>query len=428
MEMQEMLDQVKGLITQQADLHKKGLEDLKKNGSVPSEVQEKLEKMAKETTDLTNSYNDLKAKSDDLQKKNEELETRLNRKGLGVNPEEYKYTSLGEHVTESKEFKEALAGRFYERRNGTTGGMRIPDPFSFGVKDIVTESQGTSLIRSERRPGILQIPNIPLTIRSIMSVGRTSSNSVEYVKELAHTNAAAPQYSPGSSPASYDGALKAKSNITYTLANSPVRTIAHYMKASRQILDDVPQLQSEINNRLLYFLALEEEREILLGDGTEGELLGIIPQATAYDTDLDVANDTKIDTIRHAILQVTESKYLATNVVLHPRDWHDIELVKTNEGSTANQGAYLMSNPASGASPRLWGLPVLVSLQMSTDEFLVGNFPLGAQIFDRMESSVQIANQNEDDFVRNLITILAEERIALAVYRSDAFITGDFPQ
>jgi HK97 family phage major capsid protein len=200
------------------------------------------------------------------------------------------------------------------------------------------------------------------------------------------------------------------------------------MKASRQILDDVPQLQSEINNRLLYFLALEEEREILLGDGTAGELLGIIPQSTAYDTGYNVSGDTKIDTIRHAILQVTVSKYMATNIVLHPEDWHDIELVKTGEGTSANTGAYLMSNPASGAPSRLWGLPVLQSLQMTAGDFLVGNFPLGAQIFDRMEASVQIANQNEDDFIRNLITILAEERIALAVYRSDAFVEGDFPQ
>jgi HK97 family phage major capsid protein len=431
MEMKEMLDQVKTLINEQATLYKSALEEQKIFGKASAEKIEKLEKMAADSEKWTNAYNDLvkvTSAAEESKKRIDELETRLNRKGANGSTEEYKFTSLGEHATESKEFKDFIASRGYENRKGSTGTIRIPDPWSFGVKDIVTESQGTSLIRSERRAGILQIPNVPLTIRSIMAVGRTGSNSIEYVKEQAHTNNAGPQYSPNSSPAKYDGALKNKSEITYTLATSPVRTVAHYMKASRQILDDVPQLQSEINNRLLYFLALEEEREILLGDGTAGELLGIIPQSTAYDTAYNVSGDSKIDTIRHAILQVTVSKYMATNVVLHPEDWHDIELVKTGEGASANTGAYLMSNPASGAPSRLWGLPVLQSLQMTAGDFLVGNFPLGAQIFDRMEASVQIANQNEDDFIRNLITILAEERIALAVYRSDAFVEGDFPQ
>jgi HK97 family phage major capsid protein len=427
MEMQELLDQVKGLINQQADHHKAALKMKADKGEVPSEFIEKIDKLSEESTKLTNIYNDLQKETEDHKKRVAEVETRLNRKSAAQEEEDDKRRSIGEYVTESKEFKEYIASGRVQSRNGNTGKIAIPDPYSFGVKDIVTQVQGTTLIRNERRPGILQVPNIPLTVRSILSVGRTSSNAVEYVKESTQTNNAGPQWSP-ISPASgvQDGALKNKSDLTYTLVTTPVRLIATYMKASRQILDDVPQLQSEINNRLLYFLALEEELEILTGDGTAGQLLGIIPQATAYDTGLDVAGDSKIDTIRHALLQVTLSKYMPTNIVLHPQDWHDIELTKTGEGASANTGSYLMTNPSSQAAPRLWGRPVLESLNMTAGDFLVGNFPLGAQLFDRMEPGVQIATQNEDDFIRNMITILAEERVALAVYRADAFVEGTF--
>lgn len=424
MEMQEMLDKVKGLINEQADLYKKALDEQKVFGKASAEKIAKLEKMAEDTAKWTNAYNDLvkvQESTNELKKRADELETRLNRKGIIGTDGKDAITSFGELFTESKEFKEAVSRRFQDQRGASTGRVTLDNPLGF-VKDLVSEAtnQGGVLIRTERRPGILNIPNIPLTVRSILSVGRTSSNAIEYVKESGFTNNAGPQYSPNTSPAWQDGALKNKSELTYTLSTAPVRTLAHYMKASRQILDDVPALQSEINNRLLYGLALEEEREILTGDGLQGRLLGLLPQAADYDTTLNVAGDTKIDKIRHAILQVTKANYMATNVVLNVKDWHDIELIKSTDGY------YIVSNPMSGAPPRLWGLPVLASLNMTVGRFLVGNFPLGAQLFDRMESSIQVANQNEDDFIRNLITILAEERVGLAVYRNDAFVEGGF--
>jgi HK97 family phage major capsid protein len=423
---QELLTEFKGLVTDLCDNHKKALEKKADKGEVPSEFLEKIEKLSARLGEVTTAYNDQKAIVDDVKKKNDELATKLNRRGAGMPEDEYKYATIGEEFTDSKEFKEFMQYRRQDSRGSTTGSVRIPDIYSFGKKDIVTSNQGGTLIRNERRPGILQQPNLPLTIRALLPVGRTNSNMVEYVKEGTQTNNAGPQYSPASPTNVFDGAKKNKSDLAYTLATAPIRTLAHYMKASKQILDDVPQLQSEINNRLLYFLALEEEEEILKGDGTAGQLLGIIPQATAYDTSLNASGDTKIDKVRHALLQVTLSRYMADAIVLHPKDWHDIELVKTGEGTSANTGAYLMSNPTSTAPQRLWGQPVLPSLNMTAGDFLVGNFALGAQIFDRMEPGVQIANQNEDDFVRNMITILAEERVGLAVYQALAFVEGTF--
>lgn len=62
---------------------------------------------------------------------------------------------------------------------------------------------------------------------------------------------------------------------------------------------------------------------------------------------------------------------------------------------------------------------------MAVDKVLVGAFKLGAQVFDRWDARVEVGYVN-DDFTKNLVTILAEERLALAVYRPEAFIYGDF--
>jgi uncharacterized protein YidB (DUF937 family) len=102
------------------------------------------------------------------------------------------------------------------------------------------------------------------------------------------------------------------------------------------------------------------------------------------------------------------------------QDWGAIELLKNTLGN------YLIGDPQGTTAPRLWGLPVAQSFEIGANKVLVGAFAQGAEIFDREEGNVQLAFTNEDDFVRNLATLRAEERVGLAVYRPAAFIKGDF--
>jgi HK97 family phage major capsid protein len=429
MDAMDVLNEVKNLINTQADLTKKSIEELKTKGAVPSEYKEKMESLAKDNERLTNEYNSQKALIDEQKETLRVLDAKIKeieQNPGGVDPEELK--SIGEKFVESKEFKDCVTARTGISRKYEIGSFWLQKVDSItSIRNAGTLGTATDLTNPQRLSGITGTPNVPLTIRALLPVGRTQNNMIEFVKENVFTNNAGPQFSPVSPTANsvYEGALKNKSSITFTLVQRPVSTIAHYMKASRQIIDDAPMLQSEINNRLLYGLALEEEEQLLLGDGNNGNQLGIIPQATAYDTNLNVSGDTKIDKIRHALLQVTLSKYLPTAIVLAPKDWHDIELTKTEEGG-ANKGAYLLSNPAMATDPRLWGYRVVPSLSMTAGDFLVGNFATGAQIFDRMNATVEVARQNEDDFVRNMISILAEERLALAVYNGASFVEGTF--
>lgn len=283
---------------------------------------------------------------------------------------------------------------------------------AFKVKAITSLAGGAAGIWSDRLPGVIEEPLRPLSIRSLLPIGRTSTNLIEWIRENVFTSNA---------DVVSEGTQKPESNITYERKNTPVTTIAHFIMATRQVLADFPMLASLIDGRLRIGLGIAEENEILLGDGTGEHLLGLIPQATDYSTGLNKPNDTMIDTIRHAMLQVQLAFYPSSGIVMSPTDWHNLELTKDNENR------YLMASPASRTPPMLWGLPVVASHAMTQGGFLVGAFSLAATLWDREDASVAVSTEDRDNFVKNMVTILCEERLALTVERPRAFVYGNFP-
>lgn len=317
--------------------------------------------------------------------------------------------SPGQMFVESDQLKDFV--KRGGKGNSDVMELRGADPFRLRAVTSLGGSAGPG-IWSDRLPGVVEEPLRQLTIRSLLDVGTTSSNLIEWIKELVFTNEA---------DVVSEGAQKPESNITYAREDVPVRTIAHWIHATRQVLADFPQLMTLINGRMRYGLAIAEENQILLGDGTGNNILGLIPQATAYNNALNRANDTMIDVIRHAILQVRLSFYPATGIVMTPTDWHNIELTKDNENR------YLMANPQGNLPPMLWGRPVVESDAMPNDQFLVGAFRLAATLFDREQATIAISTEDRDNFIKNMVTILVEERLALAVSRPRAFVHGGFP-
>lgn len=318
--------------------------------------------------------------------------------------------TIGQTVTDHDDVKAFLA-----RKSGR-GSVSIP--VKAIISSLTTDADGSAgdLIVPQRRPGILGLPERRMTVRDLITPGRTTSNAIQYVKETGFTNNAATVTETA-------GTAKAQSEIKFDIETTTVTTIAHWVLATKQILDDVPQLQSYIDGRLRYGLMYVEEGQLLNGGGTGTDLNGIYTQATAYSAPITpsaAGNMTKIDIIRLAMLQALIAEYPSTGIVMHPSDWADIELTKTDDG------AYLFANPQNGSEPRLWRLPVVETQAMTIDKFLVGAFMLGAQVFDREDANVEISTEDSDNFRKNLVTIRAEERLALAVYRPEAFIRGDF--
>lgn len=273
------------------------------------------------------------------------------------------------------------------------------------------DESGGALVSPDRRPGIVAAPERRMTIRDLVAPGQTSSNSVEYARETGFTNNAQPVSETTAKP---------YSELTFELENAPVRTIAHLFKASRQILDDAAALRSYIDGRARYGLMLAEEAQFLYGNGTGSNLYGIIPQAQSYapPSGVSVTSEQRIDRIRMAILQAQLAEFPASGIVLNPIDWALIELTKDQEGR------YIIGSPQNGTTPTLWRLPVVETQAIDQDEFLTGAFALGAQIFDRMDIEVLVSTENDKDFENNMVTIRAEERLAFAVYRPEAFVTG----
>ena len=175
-------------------------------------------------------------------------------------------------------------------------------------------------------------------------------------------------------------------------------------------------LQGYVDGRLRYGLMLEEEGELMTGTGANGKLNGLINNATAYS--YGSTNATVLDTLLKAFLQISLQNLEPTGVVMHPTDWTNLMLLK----DTTNR--YLFSDPHSSEQPRVWGKDVVVTASQNSGYFLAGAFMLAAEIFDREDASVRVAEQHSTFFIENMVAILAEERLALAIYRAAAIVYG----
>lgn len=375
-----------------------------------AQIKEWVSKANEEVAIAKTTTTETKAALTTLSEKAQEIVTRLvalEQKAATAPQGEQRPLSLGEMFTKQEGFEKWQMNR--------QGALRMEIKTA-----IINATQNTlqPLVNGQRLPGII-IPEPPrtLTIRDLLSVGTTSSNLIEFTRENVFTNNAGPQYS---SPAR-ENVAKPESGITFTLATTPVITLAHFIPVSKQVLADAPQLQSYINMRLMYGLKLEEEDELLNGPGTGGTLEGILKSGnfTAYNRA--VTGDTKIDTLRRAITQVMLSEYSADAIVMHPADWEEIELTK------ATDDHYIVATPRAGVmGPSLWGKTVVPTQSIAEGTFLCGAFRMGAQIWDREQAAVQVSFEHSDNFTKNMATILAEERLALAVYRPKAFVSGSF--
>ena len=394
-------------IKRSQDLANNALEEVRKEGTLHGKTNEKLTEISEANKKLADDFKEVRGRVLEVEQK---MATRA--PGSGGSGEAQK--SLFEIVSESPQYKAA----------GSSGRM---EPVTVGnfhkhfaemqrkTQIINATGQNQPLVPDQRVPGIITPAEQRLYIRDLVPAARAGSNLIQYVSEASFTNNARPQ--GDASPGGIEGETFAESAFTFTLANAPLVTIGHSIPASRQILSDAAMLQGHLSTRLIYGLKLEEEQEFLTGNGTAGTVNGINNQAAAYNRG--ATNDTILDTLLKSLLQVSLSNYEADGFVLHPVDWYGAMALK----DTTNR--YLFSDPQSMVAPRVWAKPVVPSQSQTQARFTAGAFSLGAQIWDLEDANVRMSENVASQFVQNMVTLLAQERTVLVVYRTTAFVYGN---
>jgi HK97 family phage major capsid protein len=264
-----------------------------------------------------------------------------------------------------------------------------------------------------RDPAITPEPRRQLRLRDLLATFTTNSNTVEWIEVTSHDKVASPVT---------ETVVKPEAGLAFTTRTVPVRTIATWIPASRQILEDFDGLTNFVQSSLIYALEEEVEDQILLGSGSGQNLHGLVTQATNFDTSLLGLSWTKADVIARAIQQLAAADQPFPDfAVIHPADFWDIRLSKDT------QGKYLFAPPGETPQvPRLWNVSVVVTTAMPPGTFLVGSAdPRIVQLRVRKEVNVEISTEHADYFTRNMVAILAETRLALVVTRPAAFVKGN---
>jgi HK97 family phage major capsid protein len=286
-----------------------------------------------------------------------------------------------------------------------------------GLKDLVMSvptTSGGAFVRRDYGPWPIDLPLRPLTIRDVITILRTGSNLIEYVRVNSLTRAA--KIVPEATSTTDDNALKPEAGMSFETIQEPVKTIAVTMPATRTILQDVPMLESMISNFLRTDIDLELEEEIITGPGGSDHFTGLenTPNLTpqAFDTDI-------ITTARKARTQaMVVGRARSTGFLMNPYDWEAFDLFKDGENR------YYFGGPLSMGTKSLWGLPVIESEVIPRGTAYTGDLRQMV-VWDRQDPVVYMTDSHKDWMARNLLLFLYEGRWAFGVLRPPAVVKID---
>ncbi|MBU0642397.1 MAG: phage major capsid protein [Alphaproteobacteria bacterium] len=391
---QQSLDKVNSETKQTAE---NALNEAKKAGDVSAETKQTADQLLKAQTELSNAVKKMTEQLEGVNQKQLDISQQVAdglKTGRGAGA-----MSLGRAVLESHEKIKAF--------NGGT--------LSIDVKNAITTASSSAggLIYHEEERDPVRMPRRRLLVRQLLTQGRTGSDLVTYRKQVLRTNAAGMVAEAGTYQASEYGWEK---------ATEKVKKIGHITHISEEALADADQLQTEIDSELRYGLDLEEENQVLAGDGVGENLKGLMTEAPAFAAAAGLPNATRIDRLRQGLLQVALEDYIASAMLLSPVDWAAIELLKVS--GTDNR--YVWGNPGTGNTPMLWGKDVVDTNSMTAGEWLVGDIALAATYYDRQEAEVLFSTEHGTNFIEDMVTVKARKRVTMAIKRALAMVQGDF--
>ncbi len=378
-------------------------------GSIEAKLDSALQKHTQEIEQYGKASTQLTGQIDELSHKFKEQEAVLadmaQKQAEGFGRSEKAPESNGSMFVKSDAFQALREGRGEKAR--------------LEVKNTILGSAGSPLdpsdiiVAPDRLAGIVPGAFRSLNLLDVLPIGATNSNQVHYTREDVFTSDAKEQI---------EGAVKGESDLTFKLVEEPVRTVAHFIKLSTQVLDDAPALESYVNLRLQHGVRARLQRQIIQGNGTSPNIAGFSASGrhTAFTP---TASENGLDAINRAKYAVIAADYSPNVVLLNPADWGAIEREKvTGGGYTLGDGA-AVTYVANGMIPQVWGLTVIPSNDVPAGKFFVMDSQ-AVQLWMRQAAIVEMGYVN-NDFTSNLVTLRAELRAALAVYHVPAVQFGD---
>lgn len=330
--------------------------------------------------------------------------------------------SMGEQFVSSDEYKGLVDSRNLLKQQFRVSTNPIEVKAAGDIINSNTGAGGQGLVTPEYLPGIVSLPQRPLTVRDLFSQATTNSDTLDYARQTAFESGAnAVAQATAANGAGLTGGVKPQSSIAWERVQKPIATIATFMAATRQQLADAPQTRSLIDVQGRLMIQLAEEDQLMAGNGTAPNLRGLLNTTGVQTSDFSlVAGDNpNFRAIRNAmrLVRTGASRLVADAVVVHPTDSMEYDL------ATDAQRQYLISNPtASPAQTALWGLRRVESESVSAGTAVVGAYNAGATVYQREGITVYTTDSHADYFVRNLVAILFEERLGLAVIFPTAFV------
>jgi HK97 family phage major capsid protein len=296
----------------------------------------------------------------------------------------------------------------------------------FDVKALLTKNTiigeagspqepSNTLVQSQRL-GLVPGAFRSLELLDFINVVGTSSNRVEYTRETAFANDAAETSEAG---------LKPESDLTFELVEENVRTIAHWLKVSRQAWDDSEWLQQYLFERLTYGVRARLQSQIINGNGTTPNIAGITASGkhTAFSPE---TGETALDSLNRCKYVIENADYSPDFVMMNPATWGTIERQRRASGDdafTLGEGG-AAGFVAAGMAPTVWNVPVITTSDLTAGKFIMGSRD-AMRLVVRQEATFEISEHTDDDFVKNLLTLRAEMRGCLAVLVPAAIRYGD---
>ena len=418
----------------------KELGDLQAKEERSADDESRIDTLLSEANDLgpkIQREEQLEARNSDLAKLNESKGRQVPGNGAakdGAEERESRRDVMAEFAEIAKTYdgrgksKPVEVGSFYPRhaaaeyRDGQKPLERRDLIFSTGIT--------TDYIAPQRIPGFFRGDDLFGTLRDVLINGTTTSNAIMFFSEDVYTNNATGVHEADATESAADShtplEVKPESAITFAQETAPVVTIAHWIPITRQTLEDASELRTYVEQRLLDGLRLAESDQLLNGTGSP-DLDGLLLTTGVQDLDTAVyfaanpvsnvgdSNENYNRVLRGRQMVRTVGRARPNFAVVNPEDM-EFFLTTTN----ADRDYYGAGPFGNGASaPTMWGMRIVEDEHITAGQVLVGDGRMAA-VWDRMQAQILVDTIN-DQFIRNMLTLLAEERIALTVFRPAAF-------